>query len=92
MIIVIVVSFFVSVVADAGRHMEHSIVAACVSLLLGCAVQDSRHYMQHLVKCLPTRSLEPLSDVLKKLHEFARLAVSHTISLLVRMLHFLTRS
>ena len=64
------------VVAKSGKHMEHSIVAACISLLLGCSVQDNQTGMESVADLLPDRSFDPLVDVLRKLHEFAHLAVS----------------
>ncbi|KAI1298418.1 mRNA cap guanine-N7 methyltransferase [Halotydeus destructor] len=62
------------VVAQSGKHMEHSIIAACVSLLIGCAIQDESHWKDKIAQLLPDGSFEPLIDVLNKLHEFARLA------------------
>ena len=64
------------VVAKSGKHMEHSIIAACISLLLGCAVQDDPQGKANVSKLLPNESFDPLLDVLRKLHEFAHLAVS----------------
>ena len=64
------------VVAKSGKHMEHSIIAACVSLLLGCSVQDNPQGKDSVAKLLPDQSFDPLVDVLRKLHEFAHLAVS----------------
>jgi hypothetical protein len=66
------------VVAKCGKHMEHSIIAACISLLLGCSVQDDEEGKQSLAKLLPNESFDPLFDVVRKLHEFAHLAVSPT--------------
>lgn len=55
--------------------MEHSIIAACISLLLGCTIQDNKEYTETIRDHLPDLSFEPLVDVLQKLHEFAHLAV-----------------
>jgi hypothetical protein len=62
------------VVAKSGKHMEHSVIAACVSLLLGCSVQDNSEGKHLLAGLLPDKSFDPLIDVLRKLHEFAHLA------------------
>lgn len=57
--------------------MEHSIIAACVSLLLGCSIQgDPKSGKELIANLLPEQSFDPLIDVLRKLHEFAHLAVS----------------
>ena len=64
------------VVAKSGKHMEHSIIAACVSLLLGCSIQDNPAGKDIVTSLLPDQSFDPLIDVLRKLHEFAHLAVS----------------
>lgn len=70
------------VVAKSGKHMEHSIIAACVSLLLGCSIQtDPKAGKDLIAKMLPDSSFDPLIDVLRKLHEFAHLAVCHNHSL-----------
>jgi len=62
------------VVAKSGKHMEHSIIAACISLLLGCSVQDNPEGRNTVADLLPDRSFEPLIDVVRKLQEFAHLA------------------
>lgn len=64
------------VVAKSGKHMEHSIIAACVSLLLGCTIQQNPQGKGDISHLLPNGSFEPLIDVLTKLREFANLAVS----------------
>jgi hypothetical protein len=74
------------VVAKSGKHMEHSIIAACVSLLLGCTVQDDPDGKEIVTHLLPDHSFDPLIDVLRKLHEFAHLAVS--VLLLLFMKYF----
>ena len=69
-------NFLNQIVAKSGKHMEHSIVAACVSLLLGCCIQDHPNGKDEIIDLLPDHSFDPLIDVLRKLNEFAHLAVS----------------
>lgn len=71
------------VVAKSGKHMEHSIIAACVSLLLGCTIQRDPQGRDEISHLLPNSSFEPLIDVLTKLREFANLAVCCLISMIV---------
>lgn len=60
--------------------MEHSIIAACIALLLGCTIQDNFRYTNIVRNNLPNLSFEPLVEVLQKLRDFAFLAVSQTLS------------
>ena len=64
------------VLSQSGNHMEHSIIAACIALLLGCTIQDNFHYTTIVRNNLPNLSFEPLVEVLQKLRDFAFLAVS----------------
>jgi len=59
--------------------MEHSIIAACVSLLLGCSIQDNSQYTHIVRENLPNSSFDPLVEVLQKLRDFAYLAVRKSI-------------
>ena len=61
--------------------MEHSVIAACVALLLGCTIQDNYRYTNVVRNSLPNQSFEPLVEVLQKLRDFAYLAVSHVMLL-----------
>lgn len=63
--------------SQSGNHMEHSIIAACISLLLGCCIQDNGQYTNTVRENLPNLSFDPLVEVLQKLRDFAYLAVSH---------------
>ena len=56
--------------------MEHSIIAGCVSLLFGCAIQDSYEFTRTLKDQIPDSSFNKLIEVLQKLRDFAHLAVS----------------
>lgn len=62
------------VIAKSGKHMEHSIIAACLAILFGCMIQDSNELKEQLTSYLNKGSYAPLIEVLQKLHEFAHLA------------------
>ena len=58
--------------------MEHTIIAACISLLIGCGLKDAGHYEQvdAVRRLLPNASFAIMIDVITKLKEFSNLAVS----------------
>lgn len=62
------------VIAKSGKHMEHSVIAACLAILFGCIIQDNSEYRELLMSYLHQNSVAPLVDVLQKLHDFAHLA------------------
>lgn len=62
------------VIAKSGKHMEHSVIAACLAILFGCIIQDNPDYREQLISYLHQNSVAPLIDVLQKLHDFAHLA------------------
>lgn len=62
------------VIAKSGKHMEHSVIAACLAILFGCIIQDNKEFREQLISYLHNNSVAPLVDVLQKLHDFAHLA------------------
>lgn len=62
------------VIAKSGKHMEHSVIAACLAILFGCIIQDNKEFKDQLISFLHHNSVAPLVDVLQKLHDFAHLA------------------
>lgn len=62
------------VIAKSGKHMEHSVIAACLSILFGCIIQDNPEFREQLISFLHQNSTAPLLEVLQKLHDFAHLA------------------
>jgi len=62
------------VIAKSGKHMEHSVIAACLAILFGCIIQDNSEFRDQLISYLHQNSVAPLVDVLQKLHDFAHLA------------------
>lgn len=67
-------SLITQVIAKSGKHMEHSVIAACLAILFGCIIQDNLEFREQLVSYLQQNSMAPLVDVLQKLHDFAHLA------------------
>ncbi|XP_074603953.1 cohesin release factor wings apart-like [Brevipalpus obovatus] len=62
------------VLAKSGKHMEHCIIAACISLLIGCGIKENMNYCNMIKNLLPTGGFDKMIDVLTKLHEFTHLA------------------
>ncbi|XP_053211369.1 wings apart-like protein homolog [Panonychus citri] len=62
------------VLAQSGKHMEHCIIAACISLLIGCGIKENMQYCDMIKNFLPSQGFEKMIDVLTKLHEFTHLA------------------
>lgn len=73
------------VLAKSGKHMEHCIIAACISLLLGCGIKENMHYCNMTKKLLPPGGFDKMIDVLTKLHEFTHLAVSFALKNIVSL-------
>ena len=71
----LIMIFSLKVLSQSGNHMEHSIIAACIALLLGCSIQDNIRYTNIVRNNLPNLSFDPLVEVLQKLRDFAYLAV-----------------
>lgn len=67
-------SLVTQVLLKSGKHMEHSVIAACLAILFGCIIQDSKEFKDQLISYLHQNSVAPLVDVLQKLHDFAHLA------------------
>ncbi|KAK7113620.1 wings apart-like protein homolog [Littorina saxatilis] len=67
---------FTKALHKAGKHMENSIVASYVGLLLGCLIQDSKEYVEIVKEHLPDGSFEPMIKVLKKFLGFMSLTTA----------------
>ena len=70
-------SILTDLVAKSGKHMEHTIIAACVSLLIGCGLKDRYEQVDTVRRLLPNNSFSIMIDVITKLKEFSNLAVSY---------------
>ncbi|ESO06518.1 hypothetical protein HELRODRAFT_188378 [Helobdella robusta] len=57
----------------AGKHMEDSVVAAYVALLIGCIVQHDLDLAEQVRDTLPDYSFESLSRMLRKFYNFMNL-------------------
>ncbi|KAL3877828.1 hypothetical protein ACJMK2_035472 [Sinanodonta woodiana] len=64
---------FTKALHKAGKHMENSIVAAYVALLLGCLIQDNRLYADLVKSFLPDGKFETMVYMLKKFLGFMNL-------------------
>ncbi|XP_041362493.1 LOW QUALITY PROTEIN: wings apart-like protein homolog [Gigantopelta aegis] len=71
---------FLKALHKASKHMENSIIAAYVGLLIGCLIQDNSDYVEQVRDHLPNRSYEPVIRILKKFLGFMNLtnAVDNT--------------
>ncbi|XP_064623648.1 wings apart-like protein homolog [Lineus longissimus] len=71
---------FTKALHKAGKHMEDSIVAAYVALLIGCVVQENGALVTRVKDQLPDGSFEPMIGVLTKFLGFMNLtsAVGNT--------------
>ncbi|KAJ8318117.1 hypothetical protein KUTeg_003208 [Tegillarca granosa] len=61
---------FTKALHRAGKHMENSIVASYVGLLLGCLIQDNSDFVEKVKNQLPTGNFEDMIAVLKKFLAF----------------------
>lgn len=64
----------------AGRHMEDSMVAAYVALLLGYVVMNNTEYENQVKELLPEKKFTQMIVVLKKFYEFLKLTANAVTS------------
>lgn len=64
---------FTKALHRAGKHMENSIIASYVALLLGCLIQDNNMYVSQVKEHLASGSFEDLITILKKFLGFMNL-------------------
>ncbi|GBN50955.1 hypothetical protein AVEN_110297-1 [Araneus ventricosus] len=57
----------------AGKHMEHSIIAAYIVILLGCVAQKNSDFADVMKDYLPEGKFDVMVDVLKKFKSFVTL-------------------
>ncbi|XP_077999343.1 wings apart-like protein homolog [Glandiceps talaboti] len=60
----------------AGKHMEDSIVASYIALLVGCLIQDSRQTLTKVKQFLPDGDFGGMADMLRKFLEFMSLTTA----------------
>ncbi|KAL7299425.1 hypothetical protein TKK_0007668 [Trichogramma kaykai] len=64
----------------AGRHMEHTLIAAYVALLLGYLIMDNDDYVQVVRSKLPDNKFSTMVLVLQKFFNFMNLTASNEVS------------
>lgn len=69
-------SILTDLVAKSSKHMTHTIIAACISLLIGCGLKDNYEQVESVRRLLPNQSFAIMIEVITKLKEFSNLAVS----------------
>nr|XP_018909266.1 PREDICTED: protein wings apart-like [Bemisia tabaci] len=62
----------------AGRHMEHTLIAAYVGLLLGYLTIDNDEFDQSLRRYLPENNFSTILSILKKFYDFMNLTAAAT--------------
>ncbi|XP_069124106.1 wings apart-like protein homolog isoform X2 [Argopecten irradians] len=60
----------------AGKHMENSIVASYVALLLGCVIQDNTMFVDNIKQYLPKGNFDDMITILKKFLGFMNLTTA----------------
>ncbi|XP_064608984.1 wings apart-like protein homolog [Liolophura sinensis] len=72
--------YFTKALHKAGRHMEDSIVAAYIALLLGCVIQDNQEFVQMVKEYFEDGEFMPMIKILKKFLGFMNLTTAITTS------------
>ncbi|XP_070545501.1 wings apart-like protein homolog [Ptychodera flava] len=60
----------------AGKHMEDSIVASYVALLVGCLIQDSRQTLTKVKQVLPNGDFAGMVEMLNKFLDFMNMTTA----------------
>jgi len=67
-------------VGKAGNHMESTLIAAYVGLVMGYLIKNSEDYEQRIREYLPNRDFKEVVAVLTKLHNFMKMTAIGTVS------------
>ncbi|OWF55247.1 wings apart-like protein homolog isoform X2 [Mizuhopecten yessoensis] len=67
---------FTKALHRAGKHMENSIVASYVALLLGCVIQDNTMFVDNIKVFLPKGNFDDMITILKKFLGFMNLTTA----------------
>ncbi|XP_033732446.1 wings apart-like protein homolog isoform X2 [Pecten maximus] len=67
---------FTKALHRAGKHMENSIVASYVALLLGCVIQDNTMFVDNIKQYLPKGNFDDMITILKKFLGFMNLTTA----------------
>lgn len=67
---------FAKALQKAGKHMENSIVASYIALLLGCVIQDNTVFVNQVKEHLPSGNFDDMIMILKKFLSFMSLTTA----------------
>jgi len=67
-------------IGKAGNHMESTLIAAYVGLVMGYLINNSEDYEQRIREYLPTRDFKEVVHVLEKLHNFMKMTSIGTVA------------
>lgn len=83
-----------AVLQKAGNHMEHTMLASYVCLLVGHLVMDCGKHELSIRKCLRDESFEPMVQILEKYYNFMNLTASvssnERLSILISMQYYVS--
>merc|ERR1719433_1035034 len=64
----------------AGRHMEDTLIASYVTLIIGYLIKDNSDHESHIRSLLPCNDFSLMTAVLKKFYNFMNLTASSTVA------------
>jgi len=67
-------------IGKAGNHMESTLIASYVGLVMGYLIKNSEDYEQRIREYLPTRDFKEVVYVLDKLHNFMKMTSIGTVA------------
>jgi len=67
-------------IGKAGNHMESTLIASYVGLVMGYLIKNSEDYEQRIREYLPNRDFKGVVDVLNKLHNFMKMTSIGTVA------------
>jgi len=67
-------------IGKAGNHMESTLIAAYVGLIIGYLIQNSEDYECRIREYLPSRDFKAVVGVLHKMYNFMKMTALGTIS------------
>jgi len=67
-------------IGKAGNHMESTLIASYVGLVMGYLIKNSDDYEQRIREYLPSRDFKGVVHVLNKLHNFMKMTSIGTVA------------
>merc|ERR1719220_2339263 len=64
----------------AGRHMEDTLIASYVTLIIGYLIKDNSEHESQIRALLPDSNFSKMTAVLKKFYNFMNLTASSTVA------------